>query len=111
MSLDPQYRRQSRTKPPPNICAACDAQLEAARIIGASNEAIALAINHAVGTFAPLAHAATDGMRRLDLLCQWLRKKGPWLLASIPGVLVAIQAISPQAAKALATVLQSLGAQ
>jgi hypothetical protein len=111
MSLAPERRRRSGAEPPPNICTKCEARVEAAQIIGASNEAIAGAINNAVARFAPLAHAANDGMRRLDLLCKWLGKKGPWLLASIPGVLVAIQAITPQAAKALATFLQSLGAQ
>lgn len=45
---------------------------------------------------------------RLDLLCRWLRVKGPWLLASTPVVLVAVQAISPEAGKALAALLQGL---
>lgn len=45
---------------------------------------------------------------RLELLCNWLKVKGPWLLASTPVVLVAVQAISPEAGKALAAALQGL---
>lgn len=45
---------------------------------------------------------------RLDRLCQWLKVKGPWLLACAPVTLVAVQAISPEAGKALASILQEL---
>jgi hypothetical protein len=38
-------------------------------------------------------------------LCAVAKKWGPWMLASAPGVLLAIGAISPNAAKALASLL------
>lgn len=41
--------------------------------------------------------------------CQWIRKWGPWFLGSIPGVLVAIGAISPNAANALQRLLMGFG--
>ncbi len=71
---------------------------------------VAKAINRAVDTFAPAANTIHGFGDRLDALCTWLRKKGPWLLASIPGVLVGIQAISPQVAKGLQAILTGLGA-
>jgi hypothetical protein len=48
---------------------------------------------------------------RCDALCMWLKKRGPWLLASVPVVLTAINALSPQAAKTLTSILTGLGAQ
>ncbi len=71
---------------------------------------VAKAINRAVDTFAPAANTIHGFGDRLDALCTWLRKKGPWILASIPGVLVGIQAISPQVAKGLQAILTGLGA-
>jgi hypothetical protein len=38
-------------------------------------------------------------------LCGWVKKWGPWILGSAPGVLLAIGAISPNAAEALAAFL------
>lgn len=47
------------------------------------------------------------------LLClgTFLRTKGPWILASIPLVLVSVGAISPNAAEALSDFLKAVGAQ
>lgn len=52
-------------------------------------------------TFKPAADAVVGFEARLDALCKWLRRWGPLALASAPGVLVAIGAISPNAASAL----------
>lgn len=46
---------------------------------------------------------------RLDALCQFLRKRGPWILASIPSVLVTIGALTPSAARGVNAVLAALG--
>lgn len=107
--MPPSQARQTATLP--NTCGDGEARVEAAKLIAASNDAIAAAIHDASATFAPLAEAASAVIHRLDMLCDFLRKKGPWILGSIPTVLVAIQAISPQAAKALAAMLHAAGAQ
>jgi hypothetical protein len=83
--------------------------VEAAKIIGASNEAIADAIKQATETFAPLAHAATDGMARLDLLCKWLKTRGMVLLVGAPWILWLMGVITPEAAKTFSEVLKHLG--
>lgn len=41
-------------------------------------------------------------------LCAWWKKWGPWLLGSIPGVLVGVQALSPSAAEALGKILGAI---
>lgn len=105
--MPPQNARQ----PLPNTCGDCEARVEAAKVIAASNDAIAAAIKDATLTFKPVADAAASGIHRLDLMCDFLRSKGPWILGSIPTVLVAINALSPQAAKALSAVLHAAGAQ
>lgn len=46
----------------------------------------------------------------LGKISTFLKKRGPWLLGLTPGVLVAIGAITPNAAKAVAAVLKALGA-
>lgn len=94
-----------------------------------SAEPIALAIRHhaeamdrvgeALASVAGEIRAATlqrrpvddfyaGATQRLDLVCRWLRVRGPWLLAMTPVVLVAVQAISPEAGKALSALLTGL---
>lgn len=76
--------------------------------VAAAMREIAEAIRAATDQRQPMDVFFEGATNRLELLCRWLRRKGPWLLASIPPALVAIQAISPQAAKALAALLQGL---
>lgn len=94
--------RQARREPDPTTKALM-AQAKAM-------EEVAAAINRAVDTFEPAMATVHSFGLRLDALCMFLRKKGPWILGSIPGVLVAIQAITPQAAKLLSAWLTGLGA-
>ncbi|MFN3522288.1 MAG: hypothetical protein ACK4YQ_08555 [Phenylobacterium sp.] len=82
---------------------------EAMNRVAASIEAVGAAIEAATDQRKPVDEFYEGATRRLEMLCRWLRRKGPWILATIPGVLVAIQAISPQAAKGLAVLLQGLG--
>jgi len=49
----------------------------------------------------PAADVVHDLADRLDKLCQFTRRRGPWILASIPVVLSAIGAITPELAAAL----------
>lgn len=66
---------------------------------------MAQALVAATERFGPAADTLHGFGQRLDALCMFLTKKGPWVLASIPAVLVSINAISPAAAKALGAVL------
>ena len=49
----------------------------------------------------PAAAVIHDLADRLEKLCQFIRRRGPWLLASIPVVLSAIGAITPELANGL----------
>lgn len=49
----------------------------------------------------PAADVVHDLAGRLDKLCQFVRRRGPWILASIPVVLSAIGAITPELAAGL----------
>ena len=69
------------------------------------------AIQRAVDILEPGMNTLHGFGERLDGLCAFMKKRGPWILGAIPGVLVAIQAISPQAAKGLQAALVALGAQ
>lgn len=102
-------KRASQPEPLLNTCGQCDARLEAARITADSNLKIAEAIDKAVATFAPLAHAATDGMDRLDKLCTWLKTRGLLLLVAAPWVLWFMGVISPEAAKKFSDLIKHLG--
>lgn len=46
--------------------------------------ALAKAINKMDERFGPAADAIVNFDKKLDALCAWVKKRGPWLLASIP---------------------------
>lgn len=48
--------------------------------------ALAKAINKMDERFGPAADAIVSLDKRLDALCEWLKKRGPWVLASVPVV-------------------------
>ena len=56
----------------------------------------------------PAADVVHDLAGRLDRLCQFVRRRGPWLLASIPVVLSAIGAITPELAAGLKAAIAAL---
>lgn len=56
----------------------------------------------------PAADVVHDLADRLDKLCQFVRRRGPWILASIPVVLSAIGAITPELAAALKTAIAAV---
>lgn len=56
----------------------------------------------------PAADVVHDLAGRLDKLCQFVRRRGPWILASIPVVLSAIGAITPELAAGLKAALAAL---
>lgn len=58
----------------------------------------------------PAADVVHDLAGRLDRLCQFVRRRGPWILASIPVVLSAVGAITPELAAGLKAALAALGA-
>lgn len=53
------------------------------------------------------AREIAPAFKTIKNLCQTIRKWGPWILATAPGVLVAIGAISPNAAAALKALIGS----
>lgn len=81
------------------------AQLAQAR----ATMALARSIDRATKRVGPAADFVHGLGARLDALCDFLRKKGPWILASVPTVLMALGAITPNAAKILAEVLIKSG--
>jgi hypothetical protein len=74
----------------------------AARIIAASNYALAAAIK-------PGADALDHFAKAQIGVGVWIQKRGPWLLSSIPVLLISLNAISPDAAKGLHRALVALG--
>lgn len=56
----------------------------------------------------PAANVVHDLAGRLDRLCQFVRRRGPWILASIPVVLSSIGAITPQLADGLKAAIAAL---
>lgn len=98
------------TPPAPDATSlAIQEHAEAMRAVGAALERVADEIRAATAQREPVDRFYEGASSRLDKLCQFLGKKGPWLLGSAPLVLVSINAISPQAAKTLAVILQGLG--
>lgn len=86
--------------------------------VDGGEEQLAAAMNRLADVFeqgfqqmAPAFETVHGFGARMDALCGWLKKRGPWLLASVPVVLTAINALSPQAAKTLTAILTGLGAQ
>lgn len=90
---------------------AVDPQAEAMLALAAELKAVNITLGNAVETLKPAIETVHGFGDRLDALCQFLKKKGPWLLGSAPGVLLAVQAISPSAAKALQAALHVAGVQ
>ena len=72
-------------------------------------ESLAGAVREGTIAFQPAADTVAGAGQRLDALCSFLAKKGPWLLASVPAVLLAIGAISPNAAAGLKAGIAALG--
>ena len=56
----------------------------------------------------PAADVIHDLAGRLDRLCQFMRRRGPWILASIPVVLSAVGAITPELAAGLKAAFAAL---
>lgn len=57
----------------------------------------------------PAAEVVHDLADRLDKLCRFMKTRGPWLLASIPFVLSAVGAITPEVAGGLKAVIAAMG--
>lgn len=91
----------------PNEPPACE-QAEATRELAAEVRKLTDELVIFAKAAEPALETVTGFGQRLDALCLFFRKRGPWILASAPGVLVAIGAISPNAAKWLATVLAGM---
>lgn len=93
---------QSRAKPArlPNRCAEAEGMdalvVQMTRIADSLDE------------LRPAADVVHDLAGRLDRLCQFIRRRGPWLLASIPLVLSAVGAITPELAAGLKTAISVL---
>lgn len=113
-------RRRPRTAPiiedipnmPPEPCE----RMEAALVMAASNQAIADAILAHAGavtdlrdTVKPIADGFLDLSGRFDKLCKWLRSWGVFLIIVAPWVLVAINAVTPEAAARLHAFAQLIG--
>ncbi len=83
--------------------------------IETGSRAVAAALNNVAEAMreATLQRKAADEFfgglaHRLDGLCRFLGKFGPWLLASCPLVLAIIGAVTPRAAEGIARVIKVL---
>jgi hypothetical protein len=76
--------------------------------VGIALEAVANEVRTATVQRKPVDEFFAGASMRLDRLCHWMKVRGPWLLASMPIVLVAVQAISPEAGRALAAILREV---
>lgn len=65
------------------------------------------AIEAATDRFGPAADTIVGFGARLDLLCAWLKKWGPWALASVPFIATLIGGLSPNAAEAIGKFLKA----
>lgn len=95
-------------EPPTNVPPPCE-QAAATRELAEEVAKLRAAFTDAAEKLEPALETIAGFGGRLDALCRWLKKYGPWLLASAPGVLVAIGAISPNAAAALKIFLAGFG--
>lgn len=94
----------------PTVDALEDPQVQAARIIAASNFAIATAIEDAAKVVKPVADAVADLNGAQKKFCTFIVKHRLKILASVPMVLTTIGAVSPNLAKALHDALLVLSA-
>ncbi len=68
-------------------------------------------IADALESLAPAANTVHDLAARLEKLCVFLRKKGPWLLASAPLIASIVGAVIPELAPWARAVASALAAQ
>lgn len=79
--------------------------------VGSAMNRIAAALETATKQRAPVDEFYGAATESLHCVRTFLNRWGLPILASIPGVLVTVGAISPNAAKALAEILRAVGAQ
>lgn len=96
---EPTPLRQKRALP--NRCPDAD-YLES---MAASMEKIAASLER----IEPAADVIHDLADRLDRLCQFAKRKGPWILASMPVIITAINAVSPNAGAILKVIVAAIG--
>lgn len=85
----------------PNELQPCP-QADATRELAAEVKRLRITVQAGIRQVQPACNAVRG-------LCAWIKKYGPWILGAAPGVLVAIGAISPNAATALKAALAALG--
>lgn len=68
--------------------------------------ALAKAIDRATERLAPAADTIVGFGHRLDALCNWLKKWGPWVLASIPLVASAVGGAAPEVGEFIGKLLK-----
>lgn len=67
-------------------------------------------IADALESLAPAANTVHDLADRLERLCVFLRKKGPWLLASAPLIASIVGAVIPELGPAVRAIASALAA-
>lgn len=76
--------------------------------IGEGLHAIARAIEANTAQRAPADEFFAAATARLDHLCRFLKRKGPWLLASVPPVVFAILSGAPSGSRLITELLKDL---
>jgi hypothetical protein len=89
----------------PQSCPQADATMALASEVRKLRMTVAVGLRQAQ----PALRSVKCAGDRAETTAKWLKKWGPWLLASGPGVLVAVGAISPNAANALKVFLAGFG--
>lgn len=71
---------------------------------------LAAAIDRATARLGPAADTIVGFGHRLDLLCAWLKKWGPWALGTAPIVLTVIGGSSAQVGQVIAALIKAYAA-
>lgn len=112
MAQPPAARRRASAAPPELIAGAlpeiADPQVAALDRQTTAIEALADEIRLARQELKPGIEAIDALAQAQAAFCGWIKRKGPWFLASAPGVLVAIGAIQPKAAEAFGRLIHAL---
>jgi hypothetical protein len=68
--------------------------------------ALAKAINRATDRLGPAADTIVGFGHRLDVLCAWLKKWGPWALASVPVIASVVGGAAPEVGEFIGRILK-----
>ena len=110
---DPLIKRRSKSVPEFAVfqtvpATSIDAHTEAMKTVGTGLHRIADEMAAARTQRKDMDEFFRDANEFMSCSRRWLKKWGPWMLASIPAVVTFINAVSPNAARVVAELLHTL---